>query len=93
MINKEAKRIERYFKGVANHYRISILWLVASNPNISVNEIAEKLDVNFKTISEHIRRLSLSGLVDKKYQGHNVTHTLSPYGRRFLRFTKSFSNS
>ena len=50
MINKEAKRIERYFKGVANHYRIAILWLVADNPKITVAEISDKLDVNFKMI-------------------------------------------
>ena len=93
MIDKEAKRIERYFKGAANHYRIAIIWLVAENPKITLNEIAEQLKVNIKTIAEHTRKLTLAGLIDKKYQGNNVVHTLSPYGKRFLRFTKSFSNS
>ena len=90
MINKEAKRIERYFKGVANHYRISVLWLVADYPKITLGEIAEKLDVNVKTIAEHTRRLTLAGLVNKKYAGSYVTHTLSPYGKKFLRYTKTF---
>ena len=93
MINKDAKRIERYFKGAANYYRIAILWLIADNPKITLHDIAEYLKVNFKTISEHTRRLALAGLIDKKHAGNFVTHTLSPYGKRFLRFTKLFLNS
>lgn len=93
MINKEAKRIERYFKGVANHYRISILWLIADNPEITLSDIANTLKANFKTIAEHTRRLALAGLVDKNHKGNFVTHKLSPYGKILLEYTKSFLNS
>ncbi len=55
---KTAKQLERHFKGVANHHRIDILLLVSENPNITVDGIAERLNKNFKTISEHTRRLS-----------------------------------
>ncbi|MEK7062029.1 MAG: winged helix-turn-helix domain-containing protein [Patescibacteria group bacterium] len=92
-MDKEAKRIERYFKGVSNHWRIAILWEIAKNPSITVNGISENLKANFKTISEHIRRLKLSGLINKKYRGKTVAHTLSPYGKKFLKFTKSFLDS
>ena len=92
-MNKEAKRIERYFKGVANHHRISILWLIADDPEITVFEIADRLKANHKTISEHLRRLSLAGLVDKKYRGKFVTNKLSPYGKRFYKFSKTFQQS
>lgn len=86
------KSIERHFKGIANHYRIAILILVGSQPGISVEDIANQLRGNFKTISEHTRRLVQAGLVNKQYQGHHVTHTLSPYGQIVLRFVKSFQN-
>ncbi|TSC93938.1 MAG: hypothetical protein CEN91_61 [Candidatus Berkelbacteria bacterium Licking1014_85] len=92
-MNKEAKRIERYFKGVANHWRIAILWEIEKYPEINVEDIANNLNANFKTISEHIRRLALSGLVDKKYKGKFVIHKLSPYGKRFIKFTKTFLHS
>ena len=91
--NKTSIQLERHFKGVANHRRIDILLLVARNEGISVEEISEKLRVNFKTVSERTRRLTLAGLVTKAYQGRRVAHTLSPYGEQFVRFIKTFPHS
>ena len=85
--------MERHFKGVANHNRIEILFLVARQPNITVDEIAEGLQRNFKTISEHARRLAHSGLINKTYKGRSVGHTLSPYGKIFIKFIQSFQHS
>ena len=90
---KTAKQMERHLKGVANHYRISILMLVAKQPDITVEEIAARLDGNIKTISEHTRRLAAAGLVNKRYRGKHVCHALSPYGRTFYRFLTSFQHS
>lgn len=90
---KTAKQMERHLKGIANHRRIEILFLIAREEGISVDGISKNLNCNFKTISEHIRRLALAGLVDKKYEGHLVRHKLTPYGRIFISFLTSFSNS
>ncbi len=87
---KTVKQLERHFKGLANHRRIDILILVSKNPGITVDGISEKLNCNFKTISEHIRRLVQAGLINKKYQGRAVSHSLSPYGQIFLKFIKTF---
>jgi len=92
-LSKTAKQMERHLKGVANHRRIDILFLVARNRGISVEGIADGLDCNFKTISEHIRRLVQAGLVDKKYAGRHITHQLSPYGKTFVTFLTTFSHS
>ena len=85
--------MERHFKGPANHCRIEILLLISENPEMTVDNIAERLDKNFKTVSEHTRRLAHAGLVNKKYQGRNVIHTLSPYGVLFVSFVKTFQHS
>jgi len=90
---KTAKQLERHFKGVANHRRIEILELIARKEGINVEEIAEELDGNFKTISVHTQRLVQSGLVNKKYKGRSVTHSLSPYGKRFHIFISTFQHS
>lgn len=87
---KKPKQLERYFKGAANHRRISILALVGRREGITLDEIAEALDANFKTISQHTRSLVHAGLLNKSYRGREVTHELSPYGRRFLAFIKTF---
>jgi len=90
---KTAKQLERHFKGVANHRRIEILLLIAKNEMISLESIAGSLNCNIKTISEHTRRLVQAGLVNKKYQGRLVAHSLSPYGKKFVRFIETFSHS
>jgi predicted transcriptional regulator len=87
---KTAKQLERYFKGVANHRRIAILLLVFKNPGISVDTISQSLDCNFKTISEHTRRLVQAGLLNKSYKGTTVEHRVSPYGKMFCGFITRF---
>ena len=87
---KTAKQMERHLKGMANHYRIEILLLVAEIEGITLEAIAKALEANEKTLGEHTRRLYQAGLVNKKYRGKFVEHTLSPYGKTFVRFLKSF---
>ena len=87
---KTAKQMERHLKGMANHYRIEILLLVAERNGITLEDIAETLSANEKTIGEHTRRLYQAGLLNKKYRGRFVEHTLSPYGKTFVRFLASF---
>ena len=91
--SKTAKQIERHTKGIANHYRIEILFVVAENSDITVEGITEELDANFKTISGHTHQLVKAGLLNKKYKGRFVIHELSPYGKQFYRFLKTFQHS
>jgi len=87
---KTAKQMERHLKGVANHYRIQILFLVAEQPGVVFEDIVSIVHANEKTLGEHVRRLTQAGLVNKKYRGKFVEHSLSPYGEIFIRFLKSF---
>ncbi len=87
---KTPRQLERYFKGAANHWRIAILFAVEDDDGISVDGLAKKLGGDFKNISQHTCRLLHAGLLNKKYRGREVIHNLSPYGKSFLRFMKSF---
>ena len=87
---KTVKQYERYFKGAANHRRLSILLLVRKRNGMTLEDIAETLGCNIKTISEHTRRLLQAGLLNKKYNGLFVEHALSPYGELFVDFLKKF---
>jgi DNA-binding MarR family transcriptional regulator len=88
--SKTNKQLERYFKGVANHRRIAILLLVNKSEGITLEQIAESLDCNIKTTSEHTRRLVQAGLLNKAYKGRTVEHSISPYGKRFCAFITQF---
>lgn len=85
--------LERHIKGVANHYRIQILDIIATSEGISLEDIAKELDCSLKTAGEHTRRLFIAGLIYKKYRGRVVEHSLSPYGKTFHRFIKTFQHS
>lgn len=87
---KTPKQMERHFKGVANHRRIEILFLVSEKEGITLDSISKELKGNVKTLSEHARKLVQAGLINKKYKSNGVGHSLSPYGRRFMKFIKSF---
>lgn len=87
---KTPKQIARHMKGIANHHRIAIILLIASEPKITLREIAERLSANEKTIGEHTRRLTVAGLINKNYKGNSVEHTLSPYGKMIVKFIKTF---
>lgn len=87
---KTPKQMERHLKGVANHRRIEIMFIIADNEEISLDGICETLDANIKTISEHTKKLVQSGLINKSRHGRGVGHSLSPYGKRFLKFIKTF---
>ena len=90
---KTAKQMERHFKGIANHRRIDILLLIHKKEGITVEDISEDLRANIKTISEHTRRLVQAGLVNKKYRGRMVEHSLSPYGKQLIKFILTFQHS
>ncbi len=87
---KTAKQMERHLKGISNHHRISILLLIDAQHKITLEGIIESLQANEKTLGEHTRRLFHAGLVNKNYNGKFVEHTLSPYGKKFVGFLKSF---
>lgn len=86
---KTPKQLERHLKGIANHRRIQLLFIIAERPGITLEQIAEATEVNDRTLGEHLRRLTIAGLVNKTYKGRFVEHTLSPYGKSFTRFLKT----
>ena len=86
---KSFRQLERIIKGFANHRRIEILHLLFREPELSVAEISERLNVNFKTISEHIRRLNHAGLVLKRHEGAAARHKLTRQAFLILKFLRT----
>ena len=82
-------QLERVVKGFANHRRLEILELLAKKPELSVFDIAEELNINFKTAPEHIRRLAIAGLVLKRSDANSVRHKLTDRGSTILKFLRT----
>lgn len=88
---KGPKKLERHFKGVANHRRIQILLYVASNPDAILDELTKRIKCDFRTASVHAQKLVQAGLIEKQYKGRAVLHNLTPYGQTFVKFIGEFS--
>lgn len=83
------RAIERMVKGFANHRRIEILDLLKREPELSVDEISERLNIGYENASDHVRKLAIAGLVMKRNDGPSVRHKLTSRGESILMFCKT----
>ena len=86
---KAFRQLERVVRAFANHRRIEVLDQLESEDELDLGEIARRCGINYKTASEHLRRLTLAGLVTKRAKGVHVLHLLSPRGRKVLLFLRT----
>ncbi len=85
---KRIKDLEWVFKGVANKYRITVLLLLGEEAELSVAELSERMKVDYKSLSEHLRKLMLAGLIMKRKEGNFVKHALTTRGKSILQFCR-----
>ena len=82
------RKLERIIKGFANHRRLQIMELLKREPELSVDEISERLHIGYENASDHIRKLAIAGLVLKRNEGTIVRHKLTPRAEAILVFCK-----
>lgn len=80
---------ERVVRGFGNHRRIQMLELMNEKPELSVANVAELLKINYKTAADHIRRLTIAGLIMKKSQATSIRHKLTSRGLSVLKFLRT----
>ena len=86
--SSEYRKLERIVKGFANHRRIQIMNLLKREPELSVEDISERLDIGYENASDHVRKLAIAGLVLKRNEGSAVRHRLTPRAEAILVFCK-----
>ena len=89
MEKRRYRELEIIFKGLANHRRVQLLDTLFREPELSVMEIAERLGVDFRTVSEHTRKLVLGGLIMKRNEAAAVRHALTIRGKDILKFCRT----
>jgi len=82
------RKLERIIKGFANHRRLQIMELLKREPELSVDEISERLHIGYENASDHIRKLAIAGLVLKRNEGTIVRHKLTSRAEAILVFCK-----
>ena len=86
---KSYRELERLVRGFANHRRIQILEILKKKPEMSVDEITTFLDINYKTVADHVRRLAIAGLVLKRSQDVSVRHRITNRAESILKFLRT----
>ena len=84
----EYRRLERIIKGFANHRRLQILNLLKREPELSVDDISERLHIGYMNTSDHLRKMAIAGLLLKRADGPNVRHKLTSRAESILAFCK-----
>ncbi len=86
---KNYRTLERLVRGFANHRRIQLMDVLKNTPEMSVDEISDSLNINYKTTSDHLRRLAIAGLVFKKSDSVSIRHKLTKRAEYVLKFLRT----
>lgn len=88
MVEVSYRKLERIIKGFANHRRLHILDLLKREPELSVEDVSERLRIGYENASDHLRKLAVAGLVLKRNEGSSVRHKLTARAESILVFCK-----
>ena len=86
---KSYRTLERLVRGFSNHRRIQFLDILKKTPEMSVDEIARLLNINYKTAADHLRRLAIAGLVLKKSDSVSIRHKITSRAEYVLKFLRT----
>ena len=82
------RTMERIVKGYANHRRLRMLELLVHEPDLTIDDFCKRLSIGYENASDHVRKMSLAGLVSKRNDGMYVRHRLTDRGKTILAFCK-----
>ncbi|MEK7107369.1 MAG: winged helix-turn-helix domain-containing protein [Patescibacteria group bacterium] len=83
------RRLERVVKGFANHRRLEILYLLHKEPELSLEDISERLNIGYENASDHLRKMAIAGLILKRNDAKSVRHKLTARAEHVLTFCKT----
>jgi len=81
--------LKQIIRGFPNHRRIQMLDFLNKTPELSIDEISQKLHINFNTANAHLRRFIVTGLIQKKSSGKAIRHKLTKRGDFVLIFLRT----
>lgn len=79
------KDLEKILKATANKRRLNILKLLKQNKELSVGEIAEKINLSLKSTSRHLSVLIGADILEKDQRSLQVFYRLSKIEKQFLK--------
>lgn len=79
------KDLERLLKAIANKRRLSILKFLKQHGELSVGEIAERIQLSLKSTSRHLSVLAGADIVEKEQRSTSMFYQLAKIEKQFLK--------
>ncbi len=73
------QELNKVFKAAANEKRLLILKNLIHKDRLTLNEIAELINLSFKSTSKHLLLLESRGFVQRHTQGARVIYSISHF--------------
>ncbi len=89
-LKEKVKPFARRMRGVAQMYRMGILYLLAHDP-MEVRDITDSLGIAENLVSHHLKQMYLSGWVLKTRNARVVTYRLNE--KAFFEFNRLFEDT
>ena len=77
MESMKEKELERTLKALANKRRLNILRLLKANKELPVGEIARRIQLSFKSTSNHLNILASVDILQKDQRSLQVFYAIS----------------
>lgn len=74
--SRQAREAAALLKAMANECRLLVLCHLAASGELSVGELAERVDLGQSALSQHLARLREEGLVSTRKQAQTVYYSL-----------------
>jgi len=83
------KELERNLKALANRRRLAILKYLKENREMSVGDIAAKINLSFKATSRHLGVLLAADIVEKNQRSSQVFYRLASQAKSIAKYIVS----
>ena len=81
-------RLERFCNSVSSRKRLEILNILSEKSNLSLGDIAQKINTEKQNASLHTYKLLHQGLIAKRKHKTKVEHAITKRGELVLSFIK-----
>ena len=71
------RNLAKKFKALSNERRLHIIRLLLKHKKLSVGDIADKINLSFRSTSRHLKVLESTNFVSWKQTGLNVYYSIS----------------
>ena len=76
--DRKTKKLEEIFKSVGSHRRLRIINVLFPDKELSVLDIADLIELSFRSTSKHLIKLEKSGYLHSRQAGFHKLYRIDP---------------